>query len=148
MFLNDKPDGIDLRNEIQEFLDEHGYYVIVVRDSPKGRRIERHKVFSMGAAVPETLPRLLQLHQIGMISSSARLFYFKHTAYIRQGDWIFNVEIDKFGRVTYVGEMFKVNYVEPYRDHRGRIEFLSVAADREQGGGPDVDLKRTAYIRM
>lgn len=136
---------IDLRAEIDTIINNSGYHIIVIRNTPTGHSVEKHMAVSFNAAVPETLPRMLKLHQIGLISSDARAFYMRYNARISQGDWIYEVEFDSLGMVKYISRMFLVNSVEPLRNYQGRVEFLVVSCDREHGGGPAIDIKKAKY---
>jgi hypothetical protein len=143
---------MDLRKEIHDIIEETGHHVLLQRSSRwlrcscwnekyqeaeagcslclgKGKvtRIERHKVRDQLATNIITLPEHIQRTAIGRIATDTRVIFMKHDTHPKIGDII--MEVGWNGqRPTHIIHQYEINYADPLREKKGRIEFYQVTA--------------------
>jgi hypothetical protein len=130
----------DFTKEFNKLIDDEGSDILLIRQGLKIRcycwdeetksadrkcptclgtgftvKIEKHTVYQMVAAVPETLPRLIRPIEIGKVAIESRNLYFKNNARVNRGDLVAIVGFDSHGRIVHPINLYEVNHVEPYR---------------------------------
>ncbi|MCW4013579.1 MAG: hypothetical protein NWF07_11395 [Candidatus Bathyarchaeota archaeon] len=145
---------MDIRKDFENVLDLYGHYVLLIRQNTKVRcrcwnesrqeankkcpnclgtgyhfTAEKHLCRSDVQAIPETLPRISNSTQAGEFSVDSKMFYMKHTVRPSKGDLICEMEWDENDKpvVDEYTSIFEVNYPQPYRGDKGRIEYFRVA---------------------
>jgi hypothetical protein len=143
--------GLKIDNELDKFIDKHGYYIILARPikqmlcrcwnpltkepSPKcpiclgtGHPIkyERHKVRSSDAAMSTTA---IQVMPTGPSISPKHFFYMKKGVVPDAGMFIIACEWKDISPLRSGMEVFEINYVDKLRGKNGQITYYTVAVD-------------------
>lgn len=150
------PNEINLRQEMNEILDEYGIWVLYQRLSSKvhcnhcwnekykeGRsnctycggtgwvsRLERRKVRKIGAAIPISEPNLTSQTELGHMLVQQYRWFMAHDVYPRAGDRIFEVlwdTKDPYKPVELVTSHF-INTSSDYRADGGAIAYWEAAS--------------------
>lgn len=162
---------MDLRKEFDSIIRDHGHDILLVRtdrrihckcfdyqnNAPDSdcplcfgtgwiTRVEKHKVVSQVASVPETLPRLSRLEEIGKLQYPAEIYYFKHNTKPKAQDLIIETDWDDYGRpISRTMDIYKINHSRPMREKRGRVEYYSVAASAQRSNSNIISAELREY---
>ena len=134
---------IDLRDKFDNVLEDYGHYVLLIRQNKKiklpksydnnlgleyGYTVERHMSRSMTASIPETLPRMNTGMIAGEMAIASKMFYFRYDVRPSEGDLVVETSweddrpiIDEYTAI------YEINYPEPFRGDKGRIEYFRAA---------------------
>lgn len=145
---------ISINNNFDNVIEKYGNYILLVRHDKKVKctcwnnqyqaptksckkclgtgyifKAEKFKARSMGAAIPETLPRALKDSELGEVIISSRMFYLSRNVEPDIQDYIIECEWDQFNRPVFgkYSGVYEINYAEPFRGDNGNVEFFRVA---------------------
>lgn len=154
MDINLIKNGIILRDEMEEMLDDWGYDILLVRSSRMlcscaskegqqastfctkcmgiGRRIRLEKQTVVGVTGSQviTRPNTTRHELLGEMYSDAKKFYTRFSVHPNVGSYIYEVSW-KNGKPVNILGVYKIEYAEPFRMDGGKIEYYAISTHRE-----------------